>query len=128
MRAFIIMSALLLASCTNSYQDEINQLLDNRDASISARDISSYKSLISEQYLKAEGAHAVAEMNHLFTRFEKVEMHTQQREIRLINDKQALCEQTYALKVFADGQWRDMVQREQIKLSRSDKGWRISGL
>ncbi|OIP99369.1 MAG: hypothetical protein AUK35_07420 [Zetaproteobacteria bacterium CG2_30_46_52] len=127
MRVYIFLLVLLLVSCTDAYKDEITQLLDSRDLSISARDINSYKALLSAPYIAAEGAEAVAQMDQLFIRFEKVEMRTQHREIRLINDNEALCEQTYSLKVFADGQWRDMVQREQIKLTRSEAGWRIGG-
>jgi len=127
MHVFIILLALLLASCTDSYQEDINALLDRRDASISARDINSYKALLSAPYMDAEGATAIAQMDQLFSRFDKVEMQTQHREIRLLHDDEALCEQTYSLKVFADGQWRDMVQREQIKLTHSNQGWRISG-
>ena len=65
-------------------------------------------------------------MNRLFAQFEKTEMQSSQRVIRLLDDQHAECEQNYLLRVKADGTWRQLNQRERITLTKTSEGWKIS--
>jgi len=125
LRYFIILAVLLLPACT-SEKDEINALLAQRDASISQKNIQAYTSLLSQSYPKHDGEKVVAGIKHIFDAFDKVEMNSRDRRIQVIDDKHAICEQTYILRVFADGEWRKIVQREQLKFHKDEKGWKIS--
>jgi len=124
---FLFLIGLFFFACTDINQAELKTLLEARDSSISQKDIKHYSSLLSLPYLKGEGHIKVEEMKKIFKRFDSVEMQSRDREIRMLNDESAICEQTYVLKVFADGEWREIVQREQLTFEKVDGSWKISG-
>ncbi len=66
-------------------------------------------------------------MERLFKQFEKIEMTSNNRTIRLLGEQHAECEQSYLLHVQAGGTWRQLNQRERISLSKTASGWKISG-
>ncbi len=120
---------LNLAGCGEWEKMAASRTLDARDKAVTAQDIGAYSFLIDDDYHDDRGRNKVrlvAEMLDLFDRFEKSEMHSFDRACRLTDDAHALCEQSYRLRVFADGQWRKIVQREQLELIRTDSGWKIS--
>ena len=128
LRYITVFIALFLTGCTtDNHTQDIQKLLKERNISISQQDITQYTSLLEQQYLAREGEQKVEQMATVFTRFEKVQMDSRDQEIRIIDDQHAICEQTYILKVFADGDWRKIVQREQLTFSRTDGVWKISG-
>ncbi len=104
-------------------------MLDARDAAISHRDIAAYSSLIDPRYRDRGNTKAdmVARMSGLFKRFDRMEMHSFNRAIRLVDDDHAQCIQSYTLRVHADGTWRSMTSREELELTRTPAGWKISG-
>ncbi|MDX8404297.1 MAG: hypothetical protein R8K54_07815 [Mariprofundaceae bacterium] len=106
----------------------VSQVIDARDRAISNQSIPEYSSLISTTYNDhgRDKIQIVAQMVSLFDRFERAEMHSYDRQIRQLSDIQAQCDQSYTLKVFADGEWRQIVQREQLTLTRGASGWKIS--
>jgi len=66
-------------------------------------------------------------MRKLFAQFEQIEMTSANRTIRLLDHNRAECEQSYLLRVQANGAWRQINQRERIILSKTETGWKISG-
>lgn len=125
-----LLSSCLLA-CSDIDKVSVSQLLDARDQAITHRNISEYSSLISSSYHDRNRTkiEVVAQMVSLFDKFERAEMNSYDRQIRKLDDNLARCEQSYTLKVFADGQWRQIVQREQLTLAEEAGGWKIvSGL
>jgi len=66
-------------------------------------------------------------MISLFDKFDRAEMRSHDRQIQQLDNNLARCDQSYTLKVLADGQWRQIVQREQLTLSKDPDGWKISG-
>ena len=128
LRYITVFIALFLTSCTtDNHTQDIQKLLKERNISISQQDIAQYTSLLEQHYLAHKGQQKVEQMAMVFTRFEKVQMNSRDQEIRIIDDNHAICEQTYILKVFADGDWRKIVQREQLTFSRTGGVWKISG-
>lgn len=127
MRYLFVFILLFLTSCTDTSKGEIIDLLEKRDASISQKDIGTYSSLLASVYLNDVGAASVQNMKHIFSTFEKVSMVSRDREIQILDKNKAICEQTYILKVFADGTWRQIVQREQLKFQFEDGIWKING-
>ena len=118
---------LFLTSCTE--KSEISDILDLRDKSISHQDINLYASLRSQASPKLENAQSIEKVKSIFSRFDAVEMKSRDRVIQIVDDNHAMCEQTYILRVFADGEWRKIVQREQLKLRKENGAWKIiSGL
>ncbi|PCI45083.1 MAG: hypothetical protein COB41_02635 [Proteobacteria bacterium] len=63
----------------------------------------------------------------LFKDFQTLQIQTHNRHINIIDDKHALCEQSYTIKAMADNEWRSMVQQEQIQLIKQGGVWKISG-
>jgi len=124
---FIVVLVLLVSGCTDNQAQNIHAVLEARNQSISQQDIQKYAALLDEHYFNHEGQHKVAQMAKVFTRFEKVHMDSRDQDIRIIDDHHAICEQTYILKVFADGDWREIVQREQLTFTNTDGEWKISG-
>ena len=127
---FLLLSSLLIG-CSDLDKTGISLLLDARDQAITHRNISEYSVLISSNYHdhKRDKVQVVAQMLSLFDKFERAEMNSYDRQIRKLEDNLAQCEQSYTLKVFADGQWRRIVQREQLMLTKGPGGWKIiSGL
>ncbi len=126
-RIILIAIVFIITGCTDNQTQDIRRLLEARNHSISQQDIEKYTSLLDVNYLKHQGQHKVAQMVQVFSRFEKVHMDTRDQEIRILDDKHAICEQTYILKVFADGDWREIVQREQLTFTLTGGHWKISG-
>jgi len=62
----------------------------------------------------------------LFQQFEEIQMHSYNRTITL-HGPHAECEQSYNLRVFRDGDWRSLVQRERVLLEKNASGWKIIG-
>ena len=121
------MAALLVFSVIE--KSEIAELMDARDLAISQRSIPDYSALIYSDY-NDQGrskVDAVAQMVALFDKFDGAAMHSHDRHIQQLDDNHAICDQSYTLKVLADGEWRQIVQREQLTLTRDSGGWKISG-
>jgi len=118
-----------LAACNGADKAAISAVLDARDAAISQRDIAAYSALIDPQYQDRGRAKVdmVAQMIHLFDRFDRMDMHSFDRTIRIVDDDHAQCIQSYRLRVHADGQWRTMTNREELTLTHTAAGWKISG-
>jgi len=115
----------MLVACSPFDKSEINTLLDARNAAIHTKDIAAYNDILANDY--PDKLKIIEQMQSLFSRFEQIDMHSQNRHIRILDDNKAECEQSYTLKSFADGEWRNIVQREQLQLSRENNHWRISG-
>lgn len=127
---YLLSSSLLLA-CNDIDKIGVSQLLDARDQAITHRNISEYSALIASSYhdRNRTKVDVVAQMLSLFDQFEQAEMNSYDRQIRRFDDNLARCEQSYTLKVYTDGQWRQIVQREQLILKEESNGWKIvSGL
>lgn len=127
MRLLLVLCLLLCSACTDSDKAEIHALLDTRDQSISQRNIALYKSLLEPDYLNQTGLDKIAQMEGIFTRFEAVQMVSRDRDVRIVNDQNAICEQTYVLKVLADKEWREIVQCEQLTFKYVNHAWKING-
>lgn len=121
---------LWLAGCSDQGRDRnaIQHLLDARDSAISNRDLPAYADLLIPGYQDRDQSEfkVVARMQHLFEQFDRIEMHASDRTIRFDDADHAQCEQSYLLRVHAEGAWRQITQRERIGLTRTEVGWRIS--
>ncbi len=129
--ALALLIGVLLFGCSDIEKSEISGVMDARDHAISSRNISEYSALISGNYNDRgrSKVEVVAQMVSLFDKFEQAEMSSYDRNIKHIDGGLAQCEQSYRLKVFADGDWRQIVQREQLTLVQESSGWKIiSGL
>lgn len=129
-RITVVLSAMLmlLSACGISAVSGVNKLLDARDAAISQRDIKAYAALIADDYHgnRQSKADIVGQMRKLFNQFNQLEMKSFDRDISITDDRHARAMQSYHLKVMMDGKWREMVQREELSLSRGPSGWQIS--
>ncbi|MDQ7002965.1 MAG: nuclear transport factor 2 family protein [Ghiorsea sp.] len=126
-RFIFIALVLITSSCTEKPSQSIQKLLEARNTCISQQNIEQYTALLHPSYLNHGGQQKVEQMAQVFHRFEKVKMNSRDQEVRIIDDNHAICEQTYILKVFADGEWREIVQREQLTFTNTDGTWQISG-
>lgn len=129
-RLLIPLIVLALAGCSAVQKTEINEVLNARDLAISSKDVGAYSALLLGDYMDDHGKSkitVVAQFVRMFEQFDATEMHSFDREIRLIDDTHAECEQSYKLRVKADGRWRELVQREQLYFVKTRAGWRISG-
>jgi len=126
MRFLFIVVVLLFSACTDLEKSHIDDLLNQRDLSISQKDIKKYASLLSQTYFKSHGAEAVESMQRTFSSFDKVSLVSRDRRIQINDDNHAICEQTFVLKVFSDGKWRNIVRREQLKFLRENGVWKIN--
>jgi len=117
------------AGCNNIQKSKIASLLDARDRAISEQSLEDFSVLLTDKYDDhgRSKIDVVAQMINLFEQFEQISMHSHDRIIRIIDEAHAQCEQTYTLKVFADEQWRSLVQKEQLQFERINEQWRISG-
>jgi len=127
-RIIIMLFATGLYACSNHGSEDINAVLDARDQAVTAHDILAYHDLLLPGYNdgKQDEADLVIRMNRLFTQFEQISMASDNRIISKQDDEHVLCEQNYRLRVRADGRWREISQREQIGLTHTGEGWRIS--
>ncbi len=128
-KRLLFILCLGLSACSGADKASINAVLDARNAAITARDIGAYSDLILPDYIDHGRGKVdiVAQMIHLFDRFDALHMHSFNREIHLVDDTHADCAQSYRLRVRAGGRWREMVQREELSLERTPAGWKISG-
>ncbi|RLL51018.1 hypothetical protein D8Y20_10450 [Mariprofundus sp. EBB-1] len=119
-----------LLACSDYDKQAINALLDARDIAVSTHNIRGYDALLLPDYHDKSGQSEfdiVSKMNKLFAQFEETEMTSSNRVIRMLDEHSAECEQSYLLRVKADGTWRQLNQRERITLSKTSDGWKISG-
>ena len=128
-RILLLLLALSLGACVNHDKDAINAVLDARDRAVSAHDILAYDALLLPDYRDGNRSKAdlIIRMHNLFKQFDIINMTSDNRTIRIQKDGHALCEQNYHLRVESDGTWRELYQREQIALTRTNSGWKISG-
>jgi len=128
-RVLLMLLILSLSACGNHDKDEINAVLDARDRAVSTHDILAYHALLLPDYTDRDKSEAdlVIRMHKLFEQFNIITMTSDNRIIRIQDDGRALCEQNYHLRVQSDGTWRQLYQREQITLTRTSNGWKISG-
>jgi activator of HSP90 ATPase len=121
-------SALLLSACSESGVSGVNSLLNARDASINNRDITTYSELIADDYLGRQRGKAeiVQDMQKMFDQFSQIEMESFGRDIYIVDDTHARAAQSYRMKVSMDGSKREMLQREELSLTHTDSGWKIS--
>ncbi len=128
LRIALICAITLFSACTqDNPKAEIHALLQARNQSISQQDIQQYTALLDSDYAKTQGKDTITQMKAVFSRFEKVDMQSRDATIHLLDPNHAICEQTYVLKVYADGAWRKIVQREQLTLTKRGNQWKISG-
>ncbi len=126
----VVIILISLTACSNQDRSEINTVLDARDIAVSTHNIKDYDALLLPGYLDHSGQSEfdiVSKMNKLFAQFEKIEMKSSNRVIRIFDSNYAECEQSYLLRVKADNTWRQLDQRERITLSKTTNGWKISG-
>lgn len=125
----IFFLCLILIAFNESDSAAINAVLDARNQAISSRDINAYSQLIADDY--KENGHGkqdmLAQTVDMFRVFIELHMQSFDREVRLLNKQKAECRQSYRLKARAGADWRQIVEREQIKLKKTDEGWQISG-
>jgi len=126
---FISILLCLLSACSEQDKVDIRSVLDARDAAVSNHDIKSYAGLLISgyEYNNQTEFEIINRMRGLFNQFEQIEMTSDNRTIRLLDDQHAECEQSYLLHVQANGEWRQINQRERISLTKTDTGWKISG-
>ncbi len=125
----ICMLATALSACSEQDRANIHAVLEARDSAVSNHDIKAYSALLvpGYEYNKKNEFETINRMRKLFDQFEKIEMTSGNRTIRLLDEKHAECEQNYLLHVKAGGKWRQLNQRERISLIKTASGWKISG-
>jgi len=106
----------------------IHAVLDARDQAISSRDINAYSQLIADGYQDngRDREQVLAQTGDMFRTFIELHMQSFDREVRLLGKGAAECRQSYRLRVRAGASWRQIVEREQISLKKTDAGWRIT--
>lgn len=129
LRHFSLYALLIsfLVACTPSSQDAVQHVLDQRSQAMQEKNIQHYAQLIADDY-RSRGRDkktVVAEMRSLFKSFDAIQMQTYNRTIRIFSDGHAECGQNYKLKVYADGQWRNITHREQLLLRQKNDAWKI---
>jgi len=125
----ILTSLITLSACSDRDRSDIRTVLDARDSAISNHDLKAYSALLMPGYDNHEQSELeiINRMRQLFEQFEKIEMSSGNRTIRITDHQHAECEQNYLLHVQANGSWRQLNQRERIKLIKTESGWKISG-
>ncbi|MDQ6956832.1 MAG: hypothetical protein Q9M21_06515 [Mariprofundaceae bacterium] len=126
--AVLILLALFTA-CNSTNTADVTAVLDARNTAMNEKNIATYADLLLDEYnVKGRTKEDVLlQIFALFKDFQTIQMQTHNRHINIIDDKHALCEQSYTLKVKADNQWRNMVQQEQLQLTKQGNHWKISG-
>lgn len=124
-----LVTAFIAGGCTDMDKASIAEILDQRNAAITAQDAAAYSALIHGEYNDhgKSKVDIVAQTIRIFDHFEKTRMQSHDRIIRVPGDGTAECEQSYILEAFADGHWRKMIQRERIYFIETEEGWKISG-
>jgi len=127
--ATLLISLALITACNANNTADISQVLDARNTAISEKNIAIYADIVIEDY-DANGRtkeDVLLQMYDLFKHFQNIKMQSHNRHINIIDDNHALCEQSYSLKVMADNEWRNIVQKEQLELTKQGDTWKISG-
>ena len=125
----VLALVLTITACSDIQKMEIETVLDARNSAVSESNINAYSSLLIQSYQDRgqSKTEVVSKMLQLFEQFDALEMKTFGRTIRILENGQAQCEQTYYLRAKADNKWREFNQREQISLTKTTTGWQISG-
>ncbi|MDQ6994002.1 MAG: hypothetical protein Q9M18_00220 [Mariprofundaceae bacterium] len=116
-----------MLACTPSPKDAVQHVMEQRSQAMQDKNIQLYAQLIADDYMSRGRTKkdVVSEMNHLFQSFNKIQMETHHRKIRILADGHAECEQSYKLKVYADGDWRNITNQEQVFLQHKHDAWKI---
>jgi len=124
----IIFLCLALIVFHESDEAGIQAVLDARDQAISSRDINAYSQLIADDYRDngRDKEQVLAQTADMFRTFIELHMRSFDREVRLLGKGAAECRQSYRLRVRAGTNWRQIVEREQISLKKTDAGWRVT--
>jgi len=125
----IIACVFTLVACGEYDKSAICSVLDARDTAVSQHDINAYSDLLlpGYEYQQQTEFEIIDRMRKLFGQFEKIDMASSNRTIRLLDQSHAECEQSYVLRVQVDHTWRQINQRERISLTKTASGWKISG-
>ncbi len=128
MRGILFFLCLLLTACGFADKGAIVDIMKQRDQAISEKDIQRFANLLSDDFSEngKNREQKIEEVARLFAQFERLEMRSHDRTIRL-HGPYAECEQSYTLRAFQDGTWRSLVQRERIHLKKTAHGWKITG-
>lgn len=123
---------ILLASfsaCGPSNTSDISAVLDARTAAINEKNIATFADILIDDYHYNGRSKddVLLQRFDQFKFFQTIQMQTHNRHINIIDDSHALCEQSYSLKVMADNEWRNVVQQEQLQLTKQGDTWKISG-
>ena len=124
-KLFVVTLLLLSTACEQQDKTTISHLLDARNKAMSEKNIDAFNHLLATNY--PDKQHAIQQINLLFHQFNHIHIRTLNRHIHIINKEHAECEQSYTISVQADGDNRNIVQREQLQLIKTAQGWKISG-
>lgn len=125
---FLAVVAAQISGCTDIQKNEIRSVMKARDQAISHKNISAYSRLLLTGYHDRgyDKIQMVLQMMAMFNRFNKLEMHSFDRVIRVLDSSHAQCQQSYRLRVQRHKIWRTIVEREQLQLKKTADGWKIS--
>lgn len=118
----------LLTACNSTNTADVSAVLDARNAAMNEKNIATFADLLLDDYnVKGRTKEDILlQIFALFKDFQTLQIQTHNRHINIIDDKHALCEQSYTIKAMADNEWRSMVQQEQIQLIKQGGVWKIS--
>jgi len=114
--------------CSPSDHAAVEQVLNQRSQAMQEKNITLYAAVIADDYMSSghDKKKVVDDMQHLFLAFDKIKMHTYNRTVRVLAHQHAECEQSYTLKVSADGTWRNITRREQLMLQKQGGVWKLT--
>lgn len=118
----------VLTACVGSDDTAVQAVLNQRSQALQDKNIQQYAMLIADNYMSRgrDKKEVVDEMKQLFRMFNDIQMETYNRIVRVLVGGHAECEQSYTLKVYADGVWRNITHREQIELQNQKGVWKIT--
>ncbi len=118
----------VLTACVGSDDAAVQAVLNQRSQALQNKNIQQYAMLIADNYMSRgrDKKEVVDEMKRLFRMFNDIQMDTYDRMVRVLVGGHAECEQSYTLKVYADGVWRNITHREQIELQNQKGVWKIT--
>ncbi|MDQ6952738.1 MAG: nuclear transport factor 2 family protein [Mariprofundaceae bacterium] len=117
-----------IVGCSANEHEAVEQVLNQRSQAMHEKNIQDYAALIANDYiaLGRDKKKVVDDVQHLFQTFDKIQMVTHDRTVRVLPHGHAECEQSYTLKAYADGQWRVMTRREQLMLQKKGGVWKVT--
>jgi len=127
-KAFALLIVFNLVACQQiDQQAAVDRVLEARNIAMSEKNIEAYAQLLDDDYYdKLKFKSDMTDiMQGLFKRFQRIQMHSYNRHIRIIDSEHAQCEQNYTLTVVADATERKLTQREQLELIYTPNGWKI---